>query len=96
VPRRGGLRRFLQERRAVGRHRHGQTTQLADGSAIQGTMSFTRTDGSTGTAATVSFASDDASNIVRTTKTLDTDGCRRMTTATATFNDNHLVRRFAA
>ena len=50
------------------------TTILPDGSRIQGQASFTRTDGTTGTAATVGFAYDSQGYAVTRTVTANADG----------------------
>ena len=47
---------------------------LSDGSSIDGEMNFTRTDGSTGTAATVTFAYDTAGYAVTNSTTHNADG----------------------
>src|SRR5215472_7320704 len=51
-----------------------KTTTLADGSQIAGEATFTRTDGSTGTAADVSFAYDAQGYAVQATTTHNADG----------------------
>ncbi|WP_125900888.1 beta strand repeat-containing protein [Methylobacterium indicum] len=47
---------------------------FSDGSTIDGQATFTRTDGTTGTAATVSLAFDAAGQTVKSTTTKNTDG----------------------
>jgi hemolysin D len=51
-----------------------KTTTLADGSQISGETTFTRSDGSTGTAADVSFAHDAQGHVVQQTTTHNADG----------------------
>ncbi|MCK1494931.1 hypothetical protein IVB14_32120 [Bradyrhizobium sp. 180] len=51
-----------------------QTIVLPDGSSIAGSTTFTRSDGSTGTAADVTFAHDASGHLVETTTTVNADG----------------------
>ena len=50
------------------------TRSFADGSSVDGQSSFTRTDGSTGTVAAVTYAADAQGYAVRTTTTVNADG----------------------
>ena len=50
------------------------TQQFADGSQISGETTFTKSDGTTGTAASVSFATDAKGYAVTSTTTVNADG----------------------